>query len=1155
VSATGSPSETDAGAVRPARDQVVWSVLAAIANDPASLVPILEEHDEPLLAFTAHRHILAVNAAGARFFGYGPHELEGRSTDEIIPARFRQPGAPPQPVTRDLTTVEIPSLRADGTERRTSWTFGSAPTPEGPVFVLVARDVAEAARELDVLRRNDSRYQSLLLASTAVVWVADPEGKLIERQAAWEEYTGQTWDEYRGEGWIKGVHPDDRAQVAHDWEVAMREGRDLYRTQGRVWSHRHQAWRAFQTRAMAVRGDDGRILEWVGSLTDVQDAVDAQERLRRREHDLETRFQAIYENALDGIVLTDDHLRVVDANPAAARILGRPRERLLGMSTAELMPPGDPALGIERVDQFRAAGTMTGEGSILLPDGTIRRAEFGAVANVSPGIHLSIFRDIEDRKRAEDTERFLDEASTLLAASLDYDETLSAVTRLAVPRIADWAAVDMLEGSGAFRRVAVAHVDPAKVHLAEELRGRQQPTLSDPTGVGAVVRTGKPELIEVVTEEILVAALAEHPDLLPIIRGLGLRSAMTVPLSARGKVIGAISFVSAESRRRYSQSDLAFAQELSRRATYAVENALFVRDLRQANRTKDLFLKRAEHLQATATQLVRADSLEAIVRAFESEEPRSPVSALAWSLYLRTGDRLDLVAATAALRQLAAEWKSFSISTSTPLARAAATGEALWFRDADEMNALFPSVPLDAGGLGRGARVALPLGPGGDCRGVIGVMFETSRAFDADEKAYLVAVAHLWDQALERARLAAAEKEAIQRALDAETLATRKKDEFLAMLGHELRNPLAPIVTATALLRVRGRATGREIDILERQARHLVRLVDDLLDISRITSGKLTLKRTPVAIAEVIAQAVESTSPLFEEKKVRLFCEASPPGRALIVEGDRDRLVQVVANVLVNAAKFTPQGRSVSVRAAQEGPLAFVTVSDEGQGIEPDLLPRVFDLFSQGKQPADRRNGGLGLGLAIAHSIVVAHGGTIDVKSPGAGRGTVVSIRLPTTVSASDDGHRADGSSELLTEATTRHRVLVVDDNQDSAELLAAFLNERGYECFVAGNAHEALSLSRKVLPDAAILDIGLPDLDGHQLARELRATLAGQAPKLIALSGYAQDSDKRVAFEAGFAAHLAKPVEMTKLTAKLRHLLDGLSASASALDEGNVLT
>jgi PAS domain S-box-containing protein len=995
-------------------EDVLRAALARVAGAPGRLADILGEHPQPLLAFTATRTILATNADGASFFGYGPRDLDGRPTDQIVPERLRQPDAPPQLATPDLTTVEVPGLRRDGAEVATVWTFGSAPGPDGPIFVMLVRDRAKLDRE----------------------------------RAA----------------------------------------------------------------------------------------------LETRERELERRFRAVYENAPDGITLIDDELRIVDANPAAARILGRSRETLLGRRTAELMPPGDGSTTPESVGAFRSAGAMTGEGTILLPDGTTRRAEFGAVANVSPGLHLSIFRDIEDRKRAEDTQRFLDEAASSLAGSLDYDETLASVARLAVPRLADWAAVDMLEADGALRRVAVAHADAAKVALAHELGRRGQASLRDRTGPGAVVRTGKPQVIERVTDELLVRELGGQPELLRACRDLGLVSAMTVPLSARGRVQGAITFISAESRRRYGPVDLAFAQELAHRAGHAVENALYVRDLRLANESKDLFLRRTAHLQATAMQLVRAESVAAIARAFESEEPTCPVDAHGWAIYMRVGDRLELLGASSNVRDLSRRWTPIPVAAQNPMCDAARTGEAMWLSDVEAYSAQYPDfVRRTRIGIIE-SRATIPVMAGDACIGVLGVLFERGRSFDSEERAYLTAVANLWGQALHRARLAEAEREASRRALEAETLATRKKDEFLAMLGHELRNPLAPIVTATSLLRVRGHATSRELDILDRQARHLVRLVDDLLDVSRITSGKLALTRGRLCASEVVAQAVESTSPLYEERQIRLHSQVSP--KPMIIDGDRDRLVQVVANILVNAAKFTPHGKDVFLSASSDEEGVAIVVRDEGQGIEPELLPHVFDLFTQGRQSADRSTGGLGLGLAVAGSIARAHDGRIDIASPGAGLGTTVTVRLPIAAPAPAE---ADGGHGLAVPDTAprapRRRVLIVDDNEDSAELLAMFLGEVGYECFVAGSAARALSISREVIPDAALLDIGLPDLNGHDLARALRKALADRTPKLIALTGYAQERDRQLALEAGFVDHLAKPVEMSKLTATLSGLLGDVTA------------
>jgi CheY-like chemotaxis protein len=392
------------------------------------------------------------------------------------------------------------------------------------------------------------------------------------------------------------------------------------------------------------------------------------------------------------------------------------------------------------------------------------------------------------------------------------------------------------------------------------------------------------------------------------------------------------------------------------------------------------------------------------------------------------------------------------------------------------------------------------------------------------DRATLLAVTDACAVALDRAR-----------ATEAEAVALRKKDEFLAVLGHELRNPLAPILTATRLIRLRGAASDRELDVLERQSRHLVRLVDDLLDVSRIASGKLELRKRSIETSEVVAQAVESTIKAFEDKRLRL--DVDVPGTGLVVDGDRERLVQVVTNLLVNAAKYTPEGRAVAVRAVRQDDQMVLEFRDEGQGVAPDLLPSIFEPFTQGRQASDRRDGGLGLGLAIARSIIEAHGGTIAASSAGVDRGTTITVKLPAC------GESKDASAPSLADAPqpaeAARRVLIVDDNRDAAEMIASFLGALGYETSVAYDGPAALTAVARARPDAAILDIGLPGMDGYELARELRARHGEGTPPLIALTGYAQSDDRRRAFDSGFRAHFAKPADLERLAAALRDIVD----------------
>jgi PAS domain S-box-containing protein len=381
----------------------------------------------------------------------------------------------------------------------------------------------------------------------------------------------------------------------------------------------------------------------------------------------------------------------------------------------------------------------------------------------------------------------------------------------------------------------------------------------------------------------------------------------------------------------------------------------------------------------------------------------------------------------------------------------------------------------------------------------------------------------------DRVQLLAAERAA---KAEAES-ASRAKDAFLAMLGHELRNPLAPIVTALQLMELRGdTATRYEQSVIARQVDHLSRLVDDLLDISRIAQGKVELRMERLDLRSVLEKAMELALPLLE--KNALAVDVALPPMPIHVTGDAVRLTQVFGNLLSNAAKFTQEHGHIQLSAGMAGGEAVVAVEDNGAGIAPDLLPHVFDLFVQAPQRIDRRAGGLGLGLTIARTLTELHGGTISACSEGEGKGSRFEVRLPL---AGDELARP-ASSEEETAARTFARVLVVDDNVDAGETVATLLEASGCEVRFAPDGETALRMVSRFKPDVAILDIGLPGMDGYQLAGRLRkdASLAGI--RLIALSGYGCDSRREQEAGAGFDCRLVKPVRSKELLATIRDLV-----------------
>jgi signal transduction histidine kinase len=370
---------------------------------------------------------------------------------------------------------------------------------------------------------------------------------------------------------------------------------------------------------------------------------------------------------------------------------------------------------------------------------------------------------------------------------------------------------------------------------------------------------------------------------------------------------------------------------------------------------------------------------------------------------------------------------------------------------------------------------------------------------------------------------------AVTRAGQSLELASRTKDEFLAMLGHELRNPLAPISIALEIMRMRGDTTmARERAIIERQTQHMIRLVDDLLDVSRIAQGKIALKLEPLEINVVATRAMELASPLMEERRHVFRGDVAPSG--LLVLADRARLSQVLANLLTNAAKYTdPQG-TIELRAFSDGTDVVIEVEDNGIGISAASLPFIFDKFVQERQNMDRARGGIGLGLAIAKNITELHGGSIFAFSKGIGLGSKFSVRLPRCDVTAPFADIAPYSNAKHEPSRSRRRVLVVDDNRDIVTMFEEVLRIEGYNVLSAADPYSAIKLAADFAPEIALLDIGLPDMDGYQLVAELKRMPELAATRFIAVTGYGQPADKLRAREAGFSEHLVKPVDMDHL-------------------------
>ncbi len=427
--------------------------------------------------------------------------------------------------------------------------------------------------------------------------------------------------------------------------------------------------------------------------------------------------------------------------------------------------------------------------------------------------------------------------------------------------------------------------------------------------------------------------------------------------------------------------------------------------------------------------------------------------------------------------------------------------------------------------------VIVPIGIAGDC-GVLAVGSRRPEFPGETDRLLLGIAANQAAIVLQRRRVEEERNRRVEQLAEAD----RRKDEFLAMLAHELRNPLAPLSNALQILRMTG-SSERVQEMMERQVRHMVHLVDDLLEVSRITRGKIDLRKERIDLAAVVQNAIETSSPLIEASCHELTVNLSP--EPLVLDADPVRLAQVVANLLNNAAKYTDPGGRIWLTAERDGIEAVLRVRDSGIGIPAEMLPRIFEMFAQADRSLGRAQGGLGIGLTLARSLVQMHGGTIHADSDGPGQGSELVVRLPLAPEvrpSSEEGRRED---RLHTAAPAARRILIVDDNRDAAESLGTLLEIRGNEVQVAGDGPSALAAIGAWHPAVVLLDIGLPGMDGYEVARRVRAQPGLEDTVLIALTGWGQEDDRRRSREAGFDHHLVKPVDFQVLEALLAGIAD----------------
>ncbi len=690
---------------------------------------------------------------------------------------------------------------------------------------------------------------------------------------------------------------------------------------------------------------------------------------------------------------------------------------------------------------------------------------------------------------------FLAESSEILSSSLDYSLTLAAIARQAVPHLADWCAVDMKSNDGVVERLAVAHIDPAKVEWARRIQARYPDDPNSASGVPAVIREGRPEFYPYIPREMLTAA-ARDDEHRRMILEVGFTSAMIVPILVHGhEPAGAITFVSAESGRRYTEADLEMAQELARRAAIAIDNSRLYSTVReQRSRLTNIITSvpgivweawGPPDLDHQRIDFV-SDYVESLLGYQVDEWLNTPGF---WLRIVHPDDREQAIADAAAIFE-------------------SATGGVLQYR----------WVASDGHEVWAESHTVVVCDEDHNPIGMRGVAMDITARKRIEQKLRM-----------ETATLEKAESE-MKKAKEEAEAANQAKDQFLAVLSHELRTPLTPVLAMTHLLETDPSLQEAHRPIVEMIRRNVeleAHLIDDMLDLTRITRGEMSLHLETVDSHVLIGNVLQMCSTEINGQRLQLDVHLDADRN--YIRADATRIQQVIWNLIKNAIKFTPESGKIGIttRNGASGDLV-IEVSDNGIGIEPEILPYIFNAFEQGEQYVTRHFGGLGLGLAISRALMQMHGGTLTARSDGRDHGATFQIELPSVDKAASKRHPAPTGDDPESAGKDPVHVLIVDDHVETVKVMKMLLERRGFVVQSAHSAGSALQLAATSGPfDILIVDLGLPDGNGTEIMRRLTDI---QAIPGIALSGSCMDEDIRRSQDAGFSEHLVKPVSFQSL-------------------------
>ncbi|HEX8368776.1 MAG TPA: PAS domain S-box protein [Pyrinomonadaceae bacterium] len=1049
---------------------------------------------------------------------------------------------------------EFPMRAADGGIIEFEWISRANFMPG--LHVCFARDVTESKLAGEALRESEARYRSLLENANDIIYSHDLKGNYLSINRAGEVITGYSREEVLGGLNIAQLIAPEHLELAK--EMTARKLQDPQPTIYEIDIINKDGRRLTLEVSTRISYNNGTPVAVEGVARDVTERKRVEKEKAQLAEQVESQrkhLQAMV-SSVPGVVW--EAWGEPDENSQRIDFVSEYVEKLLGYSVEEWLstpnfwltivhPEDKESAARTALETFKSGKPGTNEFRWIAKNGRAVWVEAQSVTifderGKAVGMR-GVTMDITERKQKQAVEKFLAEASTTLASSLEYETTLAAVAQLAVPHFADWCGVDIANEDGTLSRLAVAHIDPEKVSWAHEIARRYPPDQSAPQGIYNVLRTGLSEFFPDISDEMLVAGALDEEHL-RIMRQIGFRSAMIVPLKARGKVLGVLSFVNSESGKHHTPDDLALAEDLANRAALAIDNAQLFRaehqTRRAAERTSD-FLRRLQLVSVSLSQALTPNDVAVAV----IEQGVNSLGAHAGTVVLLNNAtaELEIVGTVGFAKELTEKWQRFHLHQKVPIADAIRERKPVLVESFAAHLDKYPGLGPLASVTGSEALAAFPLIIEGRTIGAMGLSFPRAQVFSEDDIAFMLALAHQCAQALERARLYETEQ---RLRAQAET-ANRIKDEFLATVSHELRTPLNAIVGWSSLLMTNTldeTVKARAIETIGRSAKAQSQIIEDLLDVSRIITGKLNLNTGLTELETVIKTALESAYPAAESKNITIKSKFEFPAK--FIWGDPDRLQQIMWNLLSNAIKFTPKGGEIRVNLEQVESHVQIKVGDTGQGISKEFLPFVFDRFSQADGTSTRKFGGLGLGLAIVRHLVEMHGGTVEVESAGLNRGTTFTVTLP--IKATFDNARAADEALPLTGgnqvAAFAHnlsdvRVLIVDDDTDARLLLTTIIEKSGANTQTASSVAEALETLKNFQPHILISDIGMPGEDGYSLIRKLRALYPETAGKIsaVALTAYAREEDKTLALEAGFQMHIAKPVNPEELLSTLKEL------------------